>query len=64
MPAPTRTTPVAPFGAIAIYRLVQTVAAAGQALRARIVARRTRRILAGLSDEILEDIGLSRADIV
>ena len=59
----TTNTPAAPFGAITIYRLVRAGAGIAEAARSWVIARRTRRILARLSDEILDDIGLTRADI-
>ncbi len=59
----TAHTPAAPFGSIAIFRLVRAAEAGIAAIRGWAEARRTRRILARLSDEVLEDIGLTRADI-
>lgn len=57
------TTRTAPFGAISIFRAVQGVSAAIEAIRAWKMARDTRSCLAKLSDHELDDIGLCRADI-
>lgn len=56
-------TPVAPFGAITTYRLVNSVERVIQAITTWNATRVTRIALTSLSDEMLNDIGLSRGDI-
>lgn len=57
------TTRTAPFGAIAIFRFVQSVNDKVAALAAWNDARITRKALGKLSDRELDDIGLCRGDI-
>ena len=57
------TSPAAPFGAISIFRSVQTVGGAFAAVSAWNDARITRSALAKLSNRELDDIGLCRGDI-
>ena len=57
------TTRTAPFGAIAIFRFVQSVNDKAAALAAWNDARITRKALGKLSDRELDDIGLCRGDI-
>lgn len=57
------TSRVAPFGAIATFRVVQTVLSVVNAIRAWNDARVTRAALSRLSDRELDDIGLCRGDI-
>ena len=57
------TSRAAPFGAIAIFRFVQSVSDKAAALAAWNGARVTRNALAKLSDRELDDIGLCRGDI-
>lgn len=52
-----------PFGAITIYRLMNSVEAVVSAFISWSDARQTRDALAKLSDRQLADIGLSRSDI-
>ena len=53
----------APFGAITVYRLVQTLAEGSEAFRRWNSARVTRKALHRLSNRELDDIGLCRGDI-
>lgn len=57
------TSHAAPFGAITVYRLVQSVAHAVEALKVWNSARITRKSLNRLSNRELDDIGLCRGDI-
>ena len=57
------TTRTAPFGAITIFRFVQSVNDKLAALAAWNDARVTRKALTKLSDRELDDIGLCRGDI-
>lgn len=57
------TSRAAPFGAIAIFRFVQSIADKFSALAAWNDARVTRNALGKLSDRELDDIGLCRGDI-
>lgn len=57
------TTASAPFGAITVYRMVQSVARAVEALKAWNSARVTRNALYRLSNRELDDIGLCRGDV-
>lgn len=57
------TSHAAPFGAISIFRFVQSVNDKLAALATWNDARVTRKALAKLSDRELEDIGLCRGDI-
>ncbi len=57
----TRTT--APMGAITVFRVVTLFERASDAFTAWRRARKTARLLAGLSDRQLVDIGLIRGDI-
>ena len=62
MAAPV-TSSAAPFGAISIFRSVQTVGNAFASISAWNDARVTRTTLAKLSNRELDDIGLCRSDI-
>ena len=53
----------APFGAITIYRTVDTVFTAISAVLEWNQSRKTRQMLHNLSDELLLDIGLCRGDV-
>ena len=53
----------APFGAISIFRAVQSVSAKFASFAAWNNARKTRNALYALSSRELDDIGLCRADI-
>ncbi len=53
----------APFGAISIFRAVQTISAFLAAFANWNDARVTRKALSKLSDRELDDIGLCRGDI-
>lgn len=57
------TSRAAPFGAIAIFRIVRFVNDSLTALSTWNDARVTRKALAKLSDRELDDIGLCRGDI-
>lgn len=57
------TSRAAPFGAITVYRMVQSVAHTVEALKAWNSARITRKSLNRLSNRELDDIGLCRGDI-
>lgn len=57
------TSHAAPFGAISIFRFVQSANDKFAALAAWSDARVTRKALAKLSDRELDDIGLCRGDI-
>lgn len=57
------TSNAAPFGAITVYRMVQSVAHSVEALKAWNSARVTRNALHRLSNRELDDIGLSRGEI-
>ena len=57
------TTRTAPFGAISIFRFVQSLPAVTARFSAWNDARVTRKALTKLSDRELEDIGLCRGDI-
>lgn len=57
------TTPRAPFGAIATYRVTSVFGRLAAAISGWNDARATRNALAKLSDRELDDIGLSRGDI-
>ena len=61
--AAVETSRVAPFGAVAIYRIVQFVTGTAAKLSAWNDARITRNALGKLSDHELNDIGLCRGDI-
>ena len=61
--AAVETSRVAPFGAVAIYRIVQFVTGAAASLSGWNDARITRNALGKLSDRELDDIGLCRGDI-
>ncbi|MEM7178973.1 MAG: DUF1127 domain-containing protein [Pseudomonadota bacterium] len=56
-------TPRAPFGAISTFRVSQFVTNLVEDVRAWNDRRRTYAELATLSPEMLEDIGLTRADL-
>jgi uncharacterized protein YjiS (DUF1127 family) len=53
-----------PLGSVATFRIVNVVERGYDAIVAWSNARATRRALAKLSDEQLDDIGLSRQHIV
>ena len=57
------TSNAAPFGAITVCRMVQSVAHSVEALKAWNSARVTRNALHRLSNRELDDIGLSRGEI-
>ncbi len=57
------TSRAAPFGAIAIFRFVQSLNDKLAGFSAWNDARVTRKALAKLTDRELEDIGLCRGDI-
>ena len=57
------TSAAAPFGAISIFRSIQSVGNAFASLSAWNDARVTRTALAKLSNRELDDIGLCRGDI-
>jgi uncharacterized protein YjiS (DUF1127 family) len=57
------TSRAAPFGAITVFRMVQTVTNAVEAMKAWNSARITRKSLSRLSNRELDDIGLCRDDI-
>ncbi|MGV8987519.1 MAG: DUF1127 domain-containing protein [Cypionkella sp.] len=57
------TSRAAPFGAITVFRIVQSVGHAAEALKAWNSARITRKSLSRLSNRELDDIGLCRGDI-
>lgn len=57
------TSRAAPFGAITVYRMVQSLGRAAEALKAWNSARITRKSLNRLSNRELDDIGLCRGDI-
>lgn len=57
------TSSVAPFGAVTLYRFVQSVGAAVEAVQAWNSARITRKALNRLTNRELDDIGLCRGDI-
>ena len=57
------TSRTAPFGAISIFRAVQSVSGFVETLSAWREARRTRKALARLTDRELDDIGLTRGDV-
>ncbi|GAB1479398.1 DUF1127 domain-containing protein [Paracoccaceae bacterium] len=57
------TTRTAPFGAISIFRFVQSLSEVTARFAAWNDARVTRKALTKLSDRELDDIGLCRGDI-
>ncbi len=57
------TSSTAPFGAITVFRMVQSVANTLEAMKAWNSARITRKSLNRLSNRELDDIGLCRGDI-
>ena len=56
-------TAVAPFGAITVHRVVTALSGVVGTLRAWNDTRRTVNALRALSPAVLDDIGLTRADI-
>ncbi|MBY8977802.1 DUF1127 domain-containing protein [Rhodobacteraceae bacterium NNCM2] len=56
-------TPRAPFGAISTFRVTQFVANIVEDVKAWNLRRRTYAELSALSPEMLDDIGLTRADL-
>ncbi|MEM6933815.1 MAG: DUF1127 domain-containing protein [Pseudomonadota bacterium] len=56
-------TPRAPFGAISTFRVTRIVADIISDFRGWADRRRTYAELSALSPEMLEDIGLTRADL-
>jgi uncharacterized protein YjiS (DUF1127 family) len=59
----TTTPAVAPFGAVAIHRTVGALSGIVAAVREWNDARRTANALRRLNADLLDDIGLTRADI-
>ena len=59
----TTTPAVAPFGAITIHRAVGALSGLVAVLREWNDARRTANALRRLKADLLDDIGLTRADI-
>ena len=57
------TSRTAPFGAISVFRMVQSVSQVATALQTWNSARVTRNALSKLSNRELDDIGLCRGDI-
>jgi len=57
------TSRAAPFGAISIFRFVQSLGNVTATLSAWNDARITRKALGRLSDRELDDIGLCRGDV-
>ena len=57
------TTRAAPFGAITVFRMVQSVVHTVETLKVWNSARITRKSLNRLSNRELDDIGLCRGDI-
>lgn len=57
------TSRAAPFGAISIFRAVQSVSETHANFTAWNNGRKTRKALNALSNRELDDIGLCRADI-
>ncbi len=58
-----RTARPAPFGAISVFRAVNLAERALRAVRAWVIAERTRTELSRLSPEQLRDIGLGERDL-
>lgn len=52
-----------PFGAVATLRVVNAFVSVKESITEWNEARITRKALSSLSDEMLSDIGLSRAEI-
>lgn len=61
--AVVETTREAPFGAVAIFRVVEFIERAGKAVKAKFVADRTYRQLSKLTPAQLRDIGLGDHDL-
>ena len=59
----TTTPAIAPFGAVVIHRTIGAVSDVVAAIRDWNDARRTANALRWLKADLLEDIGLTRADI-
>ncbi len=57
------TSRAAPFGAISIFRFVQSLSGVNLGFSAWNDARMTRKALGKLSDRELDDIGLCRGEI-
>ncbi|MEO8241316.1 MAG: DUF1127 domain-containing protein [bacterium] len=57
------TSRAAPFGAITVFRLVQTVSNSATKFQVWNSGRVTRKALSKLSNRELDDIGLCRGDI-
>lgn len=57
------TSRTAPFGAISVFRLVQSVSNGAASFQTWNAARITRKALSRLSNRELDDIGLCRGDI-
>ena len=57
------TSRTAPFGAITVFRMVQSVGKAATSFQVWNAARITRNALSRLSNRELDDIGLCRGDI-
>ena len=61
--ATTYTPAIAPFGAVVIHRTIGALSAMGAAIREWNDARRSADALRRLNTHLLDDIGLTRADI-
>ncbi len=61
--ATTYTPAIAPFGAVVIHRTAGALTAFVTAIREWNEARRTANALRRLKADLLDDIGLTRADI-
>ena len=57
------TSRTAPFGAISVFRMVQSVSKGAASFQSWNAARITRKALSRLSNRELDDIGLCRGDI-
>ena len=57
------TSRTAPFGAITVFRMVQSVSNVAASFQTWNAARITRNALSRLSNHELDDIGLCRGDI-
>ncbi len=57
------TSRTAPFGAITVFRMIQSVSNFAGAFQSWNAGRATRKALSKLSNRELDDIGLCRGDI-
>ena len=57
----THITPPAPFGSITTYRVVQVADTAFRTLRAWRNSQAMQRVLSGLPDRMLDDMGVTRS---